>query len=307
MSSWCAAGLRGMTDQSTSSTDQAVQTHVVGAGDEAITYDVHGDLAGATPDRPVLLMFGSPMDAMGFGTLASHFTDRPVVTYDPRGTGRNPTGTSDVPPEQHADDLHRVIEALGAGPVDAFGSSGGAVNVLALAAAHPEDFRRVVAHEPPTADLLPDRANVLAAIEDIKATYHGSGNGHAMAKFIALVMRDGLVPDDYVDQPAPDPANFGLPAEDDGSRDNPLMRNMPSCNEFRVDADALAALGDRLLIAVGEKSGDQIAGRGGRAVAEQLGLPVTGFPGDHAGYLGGEYGQHGEPEAFAARLRSVLD
>ena len=280
MSRASASGQSGMTGStSTSSTDQAVQTQVVGEGDDAITYDVRGDLAAATPDLPVLFMFGSPMDAVGFGTLAGHFTDRPVVTYDPRGTGRNPTGTTDVPPEQHADDLHRVIEALGAGPVDAFGTSGGAVNVLALAAAHPEDFHRVVAHEPPTADLLPDRDNVLAAIADIKATYHAAGNGPAMAKFIALVMHDGLVPDDYLDRPAPDPGNFGLPTEDDGSRDNALMRNMPSCNEFRVDPDALAALGDRLVIAVGEKSGDQIAGRGGRAVAEQLGLPVTRVPG----------------------------
>jgi len=41
-------------------------------------------------------------------------------------------------------------------------------------------------------------------------------------------------------------------------------------------------------------------------VAERLGRPVTSFPGDHAGFLGGEYGMQGEPEAFAARLREVL-
>ena len=35
---------------------------------------------------------------------------------------------------------------------------------------------------------------------------------------------------------------FGQSAEDDGSRDNPLMRNMPGCNVFAPDADALAAL-----------------------------------------------------------------
>jgi hypothetical protein len=30
------------------------------------------------------------------------------------------------------------------------------------------------------------------------------------------------------------------------------------------------------------------------------------FPSGHSGFLGGEYGQHGEPDAFAARLREVL-
>ena len=73
-------------------------------------------------------MFRSPMDAVGFGSLVARFGDRPVITYDPRGVGRNPTGTSEVTPQMHASDLHRVIEALGKGPVDAFGSSGGATN-----------------------------------------------------------------------------------------------------------------------------------------------------------------------------------
>jgi hypothetical protein len=50
-----------------------------------------------------------------------------------------------------------------------------------------------------------------------------------------------------------------------------------------------------------------MAARGGRSVAEALGVDVTEFPGDHGGFLGGEYGQRGEPEAFAAALRGVLD
>jgi len=33
--------------------------------------------------EPPLLLFGSPMPASGFVTLASHFTDRTVVTYPP--------------------------------------------------------------------------------------------------------------------------------------------------------------------------------------------------------------------------------
>ena len=45
----------------------------------------------------------------------------------------------------------------------------------------------------------------------------------------------------------------------------------------------------------------------GIALAEALGLALTVFPGDHGGFLGGEYGQSGVPEAFAAQLREVLD
>ena len=287
--------------------NDTIETRTLGSGSAAITYDVRGDLADAIPDRPVLLMIGSPMDASGFTTLAGHFTDRPVVTYDPRGAGRNPTGATPIEPEDHADDLHRVIQDLGVGAVDVFASSGGAVNALALIAAHPEDVGRVVAHEPPTAALLPDKDAVLAVCRDMRATYESQGSGPAMAKFIAFVMFDGLVPDGYLDQPAPDPAMFGMSADDDGSRTDPLMRNIPGCIGYQPDLEALAALGDRLVIAAGVESGQQMAARGGRSVAEALGRPVTEFPSNHGGFLGGEFGQQGDPVAFAAALHVVLD
>ncbi|MGL4176206.1 MAG: alpha/beta fold hydrolase [Dermatophilaceae bacterium] len=282
-----------------------ISTHTVGEGADSITYDVHGDPA-AEAAHPPLFLLGSPMDASGFGTLAGHFTDRTVITYDPRGAGRNPTGTAPLRPEDHAADLHRVIRAVGPGPVDVFASSGGAVNALALAAVHPDDVRTVVAHEPPTVVWLPDRDAALAAVDDIGSTYATDGHGAAMAKFIAFVMHDGEVPADWTSRPAPDPAAFGLSTEDDGSRTDPLMRNARTCNEFEPDVEALRALGERLVVAVGTESGDTLAARGGRSVAEAVGVPVTDFPSHHAGFLGGEYGQHGEPDAFAARLRAIL-
>jgi pimeloyl-ACP methyl ester carboxylesterase len=279
-----------------------MQTFTVGAGDDLITYDVRGDLSAGTP----LFMFASPMDASGFGSLASHFADRPVVTYDPRGAGRNPRGTTDLDPATHAADLHRVVEALGAGPVDAFGSSGGGVNLLALCAAHPEDVRKAVAHEPATFVGLADSDVVLKAIDDIKATYARDGDGPAMAKFIQLVMRTEELPADYLDQPAPDPAMFGQSSEDDGSRDNALIRNMPACTAYEVDVEALAALGDRVVIAVGSDSADGAAARGGRETARRLGLEVAEFPGDHGNFFDSSYGEATGVAEAAARLRELL-
>jgi pimeloyl-ACP methyl ester carboxylesterase len=230
-----------------------------------------------------------------------------VVTYDPRGAGRNPTDTTPIPAEEHAEDLHRVIQELAAGPVDLFGSSGGAVNALALIAAHPEDLRRVVAHEPPVAALLPDREAVLAVTRDLRATYDSEGAGPAMAKFISFVMYDGLVTEAYLDQPMPDPSMFGMSSEDDGTRTDPLMRNLLGCVGYEPDLEALRAFGDRLVLAVGAESGQQMAARGGRSVAEALGREATVFPSNHGGFLGGEHGQVGDPDGFAATLHRVLD
>ena len=208
----------------------------------------------------------------------------------------------------HADDLHRLISSLEAGPVDLFASSGGAVNALALVAKHPEQVRTLVAHEPPLAQLLPDRDEALVAIRDIDETYQRDGLGPGMAKFIAIVMHKGPVPDDFADQPAPDPAMFGLPTEDDGSRDDVLLgQNLITNTHYQPDFDALGAASTRIVVVAGAESEGELAHRGAEAAAEQLGATLVTFPSDHGGFLGGEYGQTGDPAAFAVALRKVLD
>lgn len=146
------------------------------------------------------------------------------MTYDPRGSERStkPDMTSPSTPEEHADDLHRLIQEIG-GPVDLFASSGGATNALALVATHPEDVRTVVAHEPPIATLLPDRENALAPSRAVHETYLRSGFGAGMAHFIALVSHTGEFPDDWALQPGPNPAMFGMSTEDSGDRTDPLL------------------------------------------------------------------------------------
>src|SRR3954453_19568707 len=131
--------------------------HMLETAEADIAYDAPGPLPTADA-RPPLLMIGQPMDASGFGALASHFTDRTVVTYDPRGLGRSTRsdGRTDNSPEVQAEDVHALIEALGAGPVELFASSGGAVTALALVTAHPDPVRTLVAHEPPLIPVLPD-------------------------------------------------------------------------------------------------------------------------------------------------------
>ena len=271
-------------------------------------YDVR---AADVSTHPVLLIIGSPMGAAGFVTLAGHFTDRPVVTYDPRGSGRSPRtdGALETTPDEHADDLHRLISALDStGPVDIFATSGGAVNALALVTKHPEQVRTLVAHEPPAFKNLPDSEYVLAGCVDIHETYLRSGFGPAMAKFITIIMVPGPLTAEYATRPDPDPAAFGLPAEDDGSRTDPLVgQNMISCTHYQHDFGALRAVPTRIVIGVGEESEQMLPGRAGVAVAGRLGIAPVTFAGGHDGFLGGEYGGMGKPDAFAATLRAVLD
>lgn len=282
------------------------KTHTLDVPTAVLAYDVRDGSAG----RPALLLIGSPMSATGFVTQAGHFTDRAVVTYDPRGADRSrrTDDASQTTVDEHADDLHRLIAAVGAGPVDIFASSGGAVNALALVAQHPEQVRTLVAHEPPATVNLPDADHILAACADIRATYESAGFGPAMAKFIMLVSENGPLTAAYAERPAPDPATFGLPAGDDGTRNDPLLgQNIITCNSYRHDFDALRAASTRVVIGIGEESGDVMAGRAAAAVAGRLGVTPVMFPGGHDGFLGGEYGGMGKPDAFAAVLRETLD
>jgi hypothetical protein len=128
-----------------------------------------------------------------------------------------------------------------------------------------------------------------------------------MAHFIVVVSHKGPIDAAFASQPGPDPAMFGMPAEDDGTRTDPMLfQNIITCTHYEPDFDALRAASTRIVLAVGVESDGEMAHRGGEAAAQRLGVEPVVFPSGHGGFLGGEYGQMGEPDAFAAKLREVL-
>jgi len=272
----------------------------------SLRYDVR---EAETPNAdPVLLMIGYPMAASGFESLAERFGDRTVVTYDPAGVDRSESETlaGNSTPDDRAEDLHLLVGALGGEPVDVFASSGGAVNALAWVAKYPADVRTLVAHEPPAASLLPDAEHAVPVIADIHETYMRDGFGAGMAKFIGFTSYQGTIPAGFEVEPV-DPAQFGFPNEDDGSRDDPLMgTNIIATTSYEYDFDALRAAPTRIVVGVGAESEGQMAHRGGLAVAERLGVEPVVFPSHHGGFLGGEFGWAGDPDAFAPKLREAL-
>lgn len=291
------------------SATRTISTSTLDVPGATIAYDVRPAEAPAAGGQPILMLVGSPMAASGFAALAERFPERTVVTYDPRGCERSVKAdpASESTPEQHADDIHRVIAAVGGGPVDLFASSGGAVNALALVAAHPEDVRTLVAHEPPVAAILPDGEHARAAVRAIGDTYQRAGFGAGMAHFIAVTGHTGPFTADVAARPAPDPAMFGLPAADDGSRTDPLLfQNLDTCTGYQPDIDALRAAPTRIVLGAGEESAGQMANRGAYAVAERLGKTPVVFPSHHGGFTGGDGPWAGKPDAFAMRLHEVL-
>ena len=286
-----------------------METHTLETAGADLVYDVRGPLPPAG-GRPPLLMIGQPMDATGFAALAARFPERTVVTYDPRGLGRSTRkdGRVDHTPETQAGDVHAVIEALGAGPVELFASSGGAVTALAVVATYPTDVTTLIAHEPPLITLTPDGPAAVRARAGVRDAYEKRGWGAGMAAFVVMSSWEGEFTDAYFAQPEADPAVFGMPAEDDGARGDPLLSDLSwAVSGFSPDVDALAAAPTRTVIAVGEESERVQTGRTSVATAELLGQRVTVFPSHHSGFCGDEFGYPGKPDEFAQRLREVLD
>ena len=261
-----------------------------------IYYEVHGS-------GPVLLMIpGGPADAGAFRRIAGYLeSDYTVVTYDPRGLSHS---TLDAPVNDErivqifADDAHRLLTATAKEPAFVFGSSGGAVIALELAARHPEQVRTVVSHEPPAPALQPDPARERAAMEEIVRTYRTAGIGPAMQKF--------MVQTRIPSGPPPPPAGEPTPEMREGMAQ--MTRNMDfwlghyflAISAYEPDFDALKAGSSRIVPGVGEESRGELANEGGLNLAKRLGTEAVVFPGAHGGF-------ESNAAEFAARLREVLE
>ena len=297
-------------------------SHQLDVGDGRLYYEVRGS-------GPLLLVIGQPMTSGPFGPLADLLAEEhTVVTYDPHGLGASTTTdpTQEITPEIEAEDLAQIVDAVGADQVDIFGTSGGAVAGLALAADYPDKVGTVIAHEPPLPELLPDADQVRAAVEDIENSYRESGPGAGFGKFVSLVMHRGPVTEAGVPPAAWPPPSAGgdgsenQSGEDGGgaemtperSEEQPersekqqaddelfLLRMLKPFLRYEPKIDVLRAGSPRVVVAVGAASDGEIPQRSCDELAKRLGTHLTIFPGDHAGFMA-------DPEGFAETIRQVL-
>src|SRR6202011_4732026 len=290
---WPSSNHEGGSGMSTIVPMTAERLAVPGA---SLYYEVRGS-------GPVLLMMpGGPADAGVFRRIAEALaSDYTVVTYDPRGLSHS---TLDGPVrderivEIFADDVHRLLTATAKEPAYVFGSSGGAVIGLELAARHPDQVRMLVSHEPPAPALLPDPARERAAMEEIYQTYRAAGIGPAMQKFMVQTrIRMG-----------PPPPPQGEPTAEMREGMAQMQRNMDfwlghyfrAIAAYEPDFGALKTGSSRIVPAVGDESRGELAHEGGLGLATRLGTEAVVFSGAHGGF-------ESHAAELAIRLREVLE
>ncbi|TMR91697.1 alpha/beta fold hydrolase [Nonomuraea basaltis] len=245
---------------------------------------LHYEVRGQGP--LLLLIPGGAGDAASYDGIADDLAaEYTVATYDPRGMSRS---TLDDPEAEqhvaeHADDAFRMLELLSPGePARVFGASSGAITALHLLTAHPERIERVVAHEPPMVEVLPDAAEHRTLIARVQETLHTQGLMPAMAVFAAGLKKDG-------DTTEPK-AELKLPPQA-AARAERTMANLPyfvgrivpSFMPYAPDIHRLETLSDRLVLACGQDSRGELPYRPAALLAERLGTELQHYPGGHTG------------------------
>ncbi|MYT29634.1 MULTISPECIES: alpha/beta hydrolase [unclassified Streptomyces] len=255
---------------------------------------------------PLLLLIpGGAGGAAAFdGIVDDLAAEHTVATYDPRGMSRS---TLDDPHAEqrvavHADDASRMLELLSPDePARVFGASSGAITALHLLTTYPERIERLVAHEPPVVEVLPDAAEHRALVAHVQETFRTEGLMPAMAVFAAGLTKGGA------ETTGPEPeAELKLPPQA-AARAEQTMANLPffvsrivpSFMPYSPDIDRLQALSDRLVIGGGQDSRGELPYRTAAALAERLGAPLLHFPGGHTGTTT-------HPAEFAERLRQAF-
>ncbi|MBX9387853.1 alpha/beta fold hydrolase [Streptomonospora nanhaiensis] len=293
---------------------------------------LHYEVRGSGP--VLLLIPGGAADAGLYAGMAADLAARhTVVSYDPRGLSRSPLDgpLTDQRVEVWSDDARRLLNLLAPdGGASVLGCSSGAIVAVDLLARYPDGLRRVVAHEPPLLELLPDPAPHRRLFAEVRDAFRAEGVGAAVAR-----LSEGLgahaaeeadrAPEGTADRLDERPAErageraagqeverkSGQEAEPPPEARESAARmhaNMPvflghmlvPFSSFRPDLTALGAVADRLVPAAGRESRGQVPFSGPAArMADLLGTGLAEFPGGHLGAV-----EH--PKEFAERLLAVL-
>ncbi|GGU94395.1 hydrolase [Streptomyces albospinus] len=230
--------------------------------------------------------------------LAAEYT---VASYDPRGISRSTLDDPDAEQRvaEHADDALRMVELLSPSePARVFGASSGAIAAIHLLTTQSERIERLVAHEPPVVEALPDAAEHRAYLARVQETFRTQGLMPAMAVFAAGLKKGG-----DITEPEPE---LKLPPQA-AARAEQTMANLPyflgrivpSFMSYTPDIHRLETLSNRLVLACGQDSHGELPNRTATSLAQRLGTELQHFPGGHTGTTT-------HPAEFAEHLRKAL-
>ncbi len=249
-------------------------------------------------EGPLLLILqGGDGDANGARAIANRLSNRyTVVSYDRRGLSHSSltAGAEGLRLETHADDAHALLASLTTDPAWVLGMSLGALLGLDLVSRYPHQVGGLICHEPPATQVLPDADRMRAESHqvDIETAFREEGAPGAMRKFAELAGLDFSEMEPGVELPRPGPERIG-------NLTFFLTYDAPAVHQYRLDLAKLGNVKDKIVIAVGHRSGAHVPHHCALALAKQIGLDVEELPGGHGGFVT-------HPAAFASKVDEVF-
>lgn len=269
-------------------------THPVTTGTiETEGAQLYFEIRGEGP--PLLMIPGGLGDAGFYENVADVLAaDYQVISYDRRGNSRSarqPPGGFDIP--QQARDAVAVIQAAGHDSAHVFGNSAGAAIAFELAAEHPDHVQTVVAHEPPSVQVLPDGDKWLGMFASV---YRTSFVLDPMTANMQFSMSLKAVPFSAFGHT---PEGFGERTE--ANQDVFIRHEMLPVVNYRPDTARIAANGVDIVVAAGRLTLDtgDYYGRTAPILAAELRQEATVFPGHHLSYMD-------RPGQWSQTLREIL-
>jgi pimeloyl-ACP methyl ester carboxylesterase len=244
---------------------------------------------------PLLLLIAGAMGDAGFYSSAADIrSDKfKVVTYDRRCNSRSSGDRiTDMSVAQQARDAGAIIKAMGADKAIVFGSSGGAIIGLELAAARQEVIDFLIAHEAGVIELLtePNAEKWRSFHQDIFIKSQREGWQAALPDFMASLIN---VPD------APYPPDLNARVEDE--LDFFFKHEYMNFIHYLPEIERIKNNNVSMVVAVGRDSGDDAYYvQASRALADKLGCATIEFPGHHDVSFW-------MPEEFANAIRRTVE
>lgn len=254
-----------------------------------IYYEMHGS-------GPLLLLIhGGGGDVDKFHHIVADLVDQyTVVTYDRRGHSRSnfTSGMEHYSVVAHSNDAHLLLAKLTDEPAYVFGSSSGAVIGLDLFIRHPEQIRVLIPHEPILLQLLvgDELKQAEQFMEELKKQ-HRSQVIKLLSNLKINDFRPGQSMDTLTDLLLSNSTYF-------------TEYEIPGILNYTLNIDGiktvLSSESIQMVTAGGTASREFFPYRCAAILAEQLGIEIVEFPGDHGGYNSVTH------QEFANKLHNVL-
>lgn len=268
-----------------------VKSDNVSVKNASIYFKIHGE------GKPFLLMItGGTGDADSFDTIIPYLIDQfTIISYDRRGYTRSPINTiaddEIIGIATQTEDVRSLLQTITPGPVYIFGSSIGAVIAIDFGAKYPDLVEKVIAHEPPLINQLPDHERT----GKVPLILPNESPMAAMRRFTETFK---LVPRNLLGQSFMHVSKDAMKRKEADTKFF-LQHESKGVDQYLPDIERIKIIRSKIVFVAGKESRGNFLYKLAVQTSKDIGAEFVEMVGHHVGY--GQY-----PKEFSQQLLEIL-